>query len=59
MYSSVLGIAFSGGPRRQGRIGSTDFRHFAIGTDIDDIVVASEAKIAHQAHLLCQEVIVG
>ena len=39
--------------------GSTDFRHFAVRADVDDVVVAAETEIAHEAHLFGQDIVVG
>src|ERR1700685_1286690 len=39
--------------------GSTDFRHFAVGADVDDVVVAAEAEVSHKAHLFGQDLVVG
>ena len=47
--------ALQGGQTHRG----ADLSHFSVRSDIDDIVVAAEAKVAHEAHLFGQLVVVS
>ena len=39
--------------------GGAHFGHFAIRANVDDVVIAAEAEIAHEAHLRGQRIVVG